>query len=277
MFSRKTLMIVGVVVVIFINIFILSVTVSRHPHSGPGSIAVSLVAPFQHVLLRVILFVENVWTGYFDLINVAKENRRLNAALHRAVEERNQLREIELANERLRRLLDFKQSVSNRVVAAEVIAKDPSPWFKSVLIDKGRIHGVDKGMPVVISQGVVGQVTEVAPRYAKVLLIVDQNSAVDAIVQPTRARGIVTGAMSQGCVFKYVLRKHEVRVGDTVVSSGLDGVFPKGLRVGQVTGVVRRSSGIFQEIEVAPYVDFEKLEEVLIILNPPVQEFLNVP
>jgi len=110
-------------------------------------------------------------------------------------------------------------------------------------------------------------VVEASGRYAKVLLLIDPNSAIDALVQRTRARGIVKGGGAGYCVFDYVLRKHEINVGDTVVSSGLDGVFPKGLRVGRVSEIVRLNAGIFQKVSVTPYVNFEVLEEVFIIFD----------
>ncbi|MBW2365959.1 MAG: rod shape-determining protein MreC [Deltaproteobacteria bacterium] len=135
--------------------------------------------------------------------------------------------------------------------------------------------GLKKGLPVIIPEGIAGHITEVTSHYAKVLLIFDQNSAVDAFVQRTRARGIVKGETTGRCVLKYVLQKHDIRVGDTVVSSGWDGVFPKGLRIGYVSKVVKRTSGIFQEIKVTPYVDFDNLEEVLVILNPPDYDFMS--
>ena len=103
-------------------------------------------------------------------------------------------------------------------------------------------------------------------------MLIDPNSAVDALVQQTRARGIVKGGGPDYCVFDYVLRKHEISVGDTVVSSGLDGVFPKGLRVGRISEIVRLNAGIFQKVSVTPYVDFEILEEVFIISEPASEE-----
>jgi rod shape-determining protein MreC len=116
---------------------------------------------------------------------------------------------------------------------------------------------------------------EAAGTYSKVLLIIDQNNAVDALVQRSRARGLVTGAAAGQCIFKYVLLKNDVKIGDTLISSGLDGVFPKGLRVGLVSNVIRSNAGIFQEVRVTPFVDFEKLEEVLVVLNPPERIFFS--
>ena len=120
-------------------------------------------------------------------------------------------------------------------------------------------------MPVVVPEGVVGQVVDVSVGYSKVLLLIDPNSAIDALCQRTRARGIIKGGSNKKCAFEYVLRKNDVRVGDVILSSGLDGVYPKGIRIGRVSSVVKRNSGIFQTVEVEPYVNFDKLEEVLVV------------
>ncbi|MFH1992718.1 MAG: rod shape-determining protein MreC [Pseudomonadota bacterium] len=276
MFPKKMVMIIGVVVLITANIIALSVTSRRYTSFGPGRVAIVLVAPFQEVVTRSIRFARDLWNHYFFLVSVAKENDKLKKAISYAVEEHNRSSELNLANIRLRNLLDFQKSMNHQVLAAEVIGKDPSPWYKTIIIDKGKDDGVKKGMAVVIPEGVAGQVMDVSTHYSKVLLIIDPNSAVDAVVQDTRARGIIKGESWGRCLFKYVLRKDDVRVGVRVVSSGLDGVYPKGLGVGHVSEVIRKNSGIFQEVTVIPFVDFEKLEEVLVVLNPPEHDFGNL-
>ena len=261
--------IVGVILLIAINIIVLSIN-KRHgdlPY-GIGRIAIYTIAPFQNAVTHSIRFVKNVWSQYFFLISVAKENENLKKALNYAIGENEKRNEIEITNYRLRKLLNFKKTIDHQVLPAEIVGKDPSPWYQAILIDKGKSDGVEKGQPVVIPEGIAGQVTEVLNNYSKVLLIIDQNSAVDALVQRTRARGVIKGDSTDRYLFKYVLRKHDVKVGDTIVSSGLDGVFPKGLRIGYVSEVVKPSSGIFQDVTVAPFIDFEKLEEVLVLLNP---------
>jgi rod shape-determining protein MreC len=188
--------------------------------------------------------------------------------LNEFIEKNNQWRETELANERLRNLLNFQKAPTNQVVAAEVIGKDPSGWFKTLIIDKGKAEGLHKGLPVVLAQGIVGQVIEVSNHYSKVMLIIDRNSAVDALVQRSRARGIIKGASADRCRFEFVLRKHDVQIGDTVITSGLDGVYPKGLRIGRISDLSEPKADIFYDITVAPFVDYETLEEVLVILRP---------
>jgi rod shape-determining protein MreC len=277
MFSKKMLVIVGVVTLITVSMVVLYVSSSRYPSHGLGRIALFFVAPFQEAVTDSIRFARGVWKNYFSIVATAEENVGLKEALKQEIGRNSQWREIELSNIRLRKLLEFKTMIASRSIPAEVVGKDPSSWYKAIIINKGSADGVQKGLPVVVPEGIAGQVTDVSSRYSKVMLIIDRNSAVDALVQETRARGLIKGESTGQCLFKYVLRKETVNVGDKIVASGLDGVFPKGLQIGDVTGVVRRASGIFQEVTVTPYVDFEKLEEVLVILTPPKPDFANNP
>lgn len=260
-------MIVGLIVLIAVNLIILSVVNRRSASYAPGRVAFSIVSPFQRATARSIRLFREVWAHYFFLVSAAKERDNLKKEVSRGIEKNNQFIETELSNLRLRSLLSFEKTVDSSLLAAEVIGKDPSPWFKTMIINKGMADGVEKGFPVVVSEGLVGQIVDVSTNYAKVLLLVDHNSAVDSMVQRSRARGIVKGESATRFIFKYVLNKEDVKTGDNVISSGLDGVFPKGLRIGAVTAIQQRRSGIFQEVVVKPYVDFEKLEEVLVLLK----------
>lgn len=276
MFSKRVLIIVGVVLFVIANIIILSISGGRQATQGFGRVALFFVAPFQEVVSDTIRVSSRIWETYFTLASTAQENVALKRSLRESRAQTNQLRESELSNQRLRRLLDFQTSLADRAIAAEVIGTDPSQWFKAIIINKGRSDGLKKGLPVVVPEGVAGQVTDVSNHYAKVMLIIDRNSAVDALVQRNRARGIIKGESTGKCLFQFVLRKEDVQLGDRIVTSGLDGVFPKGQPVGEVSGVVKRSSGIFQEVTVNPYIDFEKLEEVLVVLNPFQHELTNL-
>lgn len=273
------MMVLGLILFFAFTIIFISVAGSRrYAAHTPGRFLFSVVAPFQKATSGSVRFFQQIWRHYFFLISVSEQNRQLRRELAQARSLETRCREIELTNDRLRSLLDFKARTAHQVLAAEVIGKDPSPWFKSVIIDKGSADGLRKGLPVLIPEGIAGVVTELSPGYAKVLLIIDPNSAVDVLVQRTRARGMVKGKAGNRCELRYVLRKHALKVGDAVVSSGLDGIFPKGLRVGRISDVVRHNTGIFQEVTVTPYVDFETLEEVLVILDPPPSpEFVRPP
>jgi rod shape-determining protein MreC len=271
MFSKKMVLIVGGIVLITVNVILLSITSKSRSTLGIGRVGISFVAPFQELVTRSVRFTRGVWENYFYLVSVAQQNEILKKMLNESIEKNNEFHEIELANARLRNLLNFQIAPTNRVVAAEVIGKDPSVWFKTVIIDKGKAEGLQKGLPVVLPQGIVGQVIEVSSHYSKVMLIIDRNSAVDALVQRSRARGIIKGSSADQCRFEFVLRKHDVQIGDTVIASGLDGVYPKGLRIGRVSDLSERQSDIFYDITVAPFVDYETLEEVLVILPPEIK------
>lgn len=267
MFSKKMVLIVGVIVLIAVNIIVLSVNSRRYATFGLERVAITFISPFQELVTRTIRFTKDIWYHYFALVTIAKENNSLISQLNQASEKNNLWQETELANSRLRNLLDFQKNITELAVAAEVIGKDPSAWFKTVIIDKGQDDGLTKGLPVVMPQGIVGQVVEVANHYSKVMLILDRNSAVDALVQRTRARGVVKGESTDQIRLDYVLRKKDVQVGDIVVSSGLDGIYPKGLRIGLVSEVIEHEADIFHEVFITPYVDFEKLEEVLVVMD----------
>ncbi|MGA6924413.1 MAG: rod shape-determining protein MreC [Desulfosarcina sp.] len=278
MFSKRMILVAVVIVLVAVNVILLTIT-GKHTQapSGLGGGVLVVVAPFQKQLTALVQSVKNVWNQYFLLVSVAKENQELKKALGQSLQKFNRCSEMELANRRLRHLLGFEEGGQRPMIAAQVVGKDPSPWSKTLIVDKGTENGVWKGAPVVVPEGIVGVVIETSARYAKVLLLLDPNSAVDALVQQTRARGIVKGGGDDFCVFDYVLRKHEISVGDVVVSSGLDGVFPKGLRVGRISEIVRLNAGIFQKVSVTPYVDFEILEEVFLISEPPRSELSGDP
>ncbi len=269
MFSKRMILVALVIVLVAVNIILLTIT-GKHTQapSGLGRGALVIVSPFQEQFTAFFDSVKGTWNQYFYLVSTAKENQRLKKALGQSLEQLNRYSETEIANDRLRHLLGFEKEIPRPMIAAQVVGKDPSAWSKTIIVDKGTRDSVRQGAPVVIPEGIVGVVVEASARYAKVLLLTDPNSAVDALVQQTRARGIVKGGGADYCVFDYVLRKHEISVGDIVVSSGLDGVFPKGFRVGRISEIVRQNAGIFQKVSVTPYVDFEILEEVFIISEP---------
>jgi rod shape-determining protein MreC len=173
--------------------------------------------------------------------------------------------EAQATNSRLKQLLDFRGHLSGTAVTASIIANSASSWFQSCLLDKGSADGVRKGMAVVTPLGVVGQVVSVTPRTAKVLLLTDPNSGIDVLVQRTRARGIVSGSLENGTVLKYVKRSEDIQEGDRLITSGTDGVFPKGMMVGTVIKVMKQHIGLFQFVEVLPAVQPARVEDVLVV------------
>jgi rod shape-determining protein MreC len=225
-----------------------------------------VTAPFQKGIDVALTAATDSWDRYFWLVGTGEENRHLHEENRRLRSELYALEEVRLTNERLRKLLLFKEEMELPAIPAQIIAEDASSWFRTVVIDKGSSHGVREGMPVVVAEGAVGRVITVASGQSRVLLITDASSAVASLVQRNRTRGIIRGR-GESLNMEYALREADVRIGDVIITSGTGGVFPKGLPVGRVTGVAREAYGLFQGIEVEPYVDFARLEEVLVLLR----------
>ena len=269
MFSRRMVLVVAVLLLLLLNIAALTVSSSRPDSAGGAAkIALHMTAPFQKGISVSLGWVRSLWNGYFNLVSTAEENGHLRLEVSRLREQLNGYHELKLLNVRMRSLLSFKEAKARNMVAAEVTGKDASPWYRTLIIDKGTDDGVAKGQPVVVPDGIVGQVIEASSRYAKVLLVTDRNSSVDVLVQDTRARGVLKGGGAAECQFAYANRNDTISVGQRIVSSGLDGVFPKGFYIGTVSAVNKGVSGIFQKIGVVPSVTFEKLEEVLVVITP---------
>jgi rod shape-determining protein MreC len=196
------------------------------------------------------------------------ENERLRQRIVELEGERNRLLEAEATNLRLRQLLEFRAQLPAGGITASVIALSASPWFKSCMLDRGSADGIRKGMAVLTPLGALGRVIELSAQTAKVLLITDPNSGVDVLAQRTRARGIVSGSLENGPIMKYVKHGEDIQAGDRLVTSGLDGVFPKGIMVATVTGVRKQTAGLFQQINVIPAVTLDTTEQVLVVSVP---------
>jgi len=228
---------------------------------------IEITAPFQRLFSNTIKGVQDIWFKYFDLINTHEENIRLKGQIAALKRQDYHSRELLATYQRLRGLLRFTETTYDDIQAARVIGRDPSGLFQSIIIDKGRDSGLSVNMPVVNGDGVVGRIVSVSDNYSKVLLLIDQNSAVDCLIQRSRDNGIVKGLSSDECVMDYVLKTSDIIVGDTIITSGIGGVFPKGIPVGEVTDIKDPSDELFLEVRIRPFVDFPKLEEILVILK----------
>jgi rod shape-determining protein MreC len=233
-----------------------------------GRFFLEVMAPLQRATSAVGRTLEGGWQGAVDLWRARAENERLRARARGRARARAPLADGEIENARLRRLVDFRATLQGDLLTARVIGHDATGLARTILIDRGESDGVVKGAAVLAPEGIVGHVFLASRRAARVLLVSDHNSGVDAVVQRSRARGIVQGAVDGDCTLKYVKRTEDVQVGDLVVTSGLDGIFPKGLPVGRVIAVDKRGQGLFQHAEVQPRVSFDQLEEVLVTRGP---------
>ncbi|MBW2505869.1 MAG: rod shape-determining protein MreC [Deltaproteobacteria bacterium] len=239
----------------------------RKEFTTPHKFGLEVIGPFQTAISHASNYVSGFWDKYLALINVRRENEQLRQELLKYKIANIEYREAVATNIRLQKLLELKESLPPPTLTAEIIGKDPSLWFRTLTINRGSSDGVQKGMPVVTVEGVVGQVLTSSPNYSKVLLATDPNSAIDVITQKTRVQGIVKGLGREAFALHYVLKSAVVEKDDYVLTSGLGGVFPKGLMVGTVSGIKKSRRGMFQDIEIEPAVDFSQLEYLIIIMK----------
>lgn len=246
---------------------ILSSLTSKYPEvANIGHSMVSEVAyPIQSGMEAVAEGVEIFWDEYINLVGLVYENQQLTERLVALEAENSKLLEFGAENERLRKILGLTASLPITGVAANVIGYDPSTWIKAITIDKGSLDGIAEGQSVIDGRGVVGHVISTTAKSARVILLSDHSSAVDSIIQRTRARGVVVGLGLSAAQMNYILEREDVRIGDRVITSGLDGIFPKGLFVGVVTEVNPPARKLFRDVQVEPASDFTKLENVLVI------------
>jgi len=232
-----------------------------------GSALIELVVPVQKALLFPVDATRDLWARYVALVGLRAENERLRARLAELEEQNLQYAEAIVASGHLQRIAEMRENFGVPLRPAQVVGHDVSPWFRSVLVDRGGSHEVRSGMPVVTDRGLVGLVTASAPHAARVMLLLDRQSAVDGMIQRSRARGIVRGTGTGQLEFTFMVRGDDVRPGDDVITSGVGGVHPKGLRIGRIVEVRADSASLLHTATVQPAVDFGRLEQVFVMLH----------
>jgi rod shape-determining protein MreC len=253
---------------ILLSLILLSLSIGKGRGWNPAErFAIEITAPLQKFFTGTISLIKGIWENYFFLVETRQENLRLKKEITLLKAENSKYQEVLLTNQRLQQLLKFQENTAEPLLPARVIGWDSSGLFKSVMIDKGENDGLMVNMPVVNSEGVVGRVISTSPNYAQALLITDQNSAVDGLVQRSRERGMLKGEGLRECYFDYLIKTSDIQGGDTVITSGSGRVFPKGLNLGTVKEIKDSPNKLFKDVIVVPAVDFSKLEEVLVILR----------
>ncbi len=263
--ALKTYFLYGLAITVLLMIIVS--TVGRSHFNIPQKFGMDVVGKGQYVVTRIMGGISNVWNSYIAVLNVRRENQVLRDELNRVLSTNQEYREAMAENMRLRKLLQVKESLKPPTLTAQIIGRDPSLWFRTLIIDRGTRDGIEKGMPVVTVEGVVGQILETSRSTSKVLLTHDPNSAVNALIQKNRVQGIVKGEGSQSYKMSYILKNADVEEGDLIITSGLGGSFPKGIPVGTVSSVTKSKRGMFQDITVSPSVNFSQLEYLIVILQ----------
>ncbi len=264
--KKYRILIIAALLIIF-SFIMISYSVKRPRESGFfRKLVLATVAPLEETVNVSIRELGDLWKRYLFLVGLEEENRNLKKKNAQLLGRVIQYQEGYQEGRRLRKILELREGITYSTVAANVVGRNQLSAFRTILINKGTAQGLRAGLPVVSSQAVVGRIIEASWNVSKVLLITDENSNIDALVQSNRAQGILQGYGPAVCNLKYVHKMEDVKRGDAVLSSGVGGIFPKGLLLGVVTGISKKDADLFQKIEVAPSADFAKLEEVVVYL-----------
>ncbi|MEZ4818387.1 MAG: rod shape-determining protein MreC [Bdellovibrionota bacterium] len=232
---------------------------------------VGITAPMQWLVYSTYKSIHDVIAGYIFLVRLKKENFELKHQVSILRDDLVRMKEIEYENHRLKKIFNIKPDPSYRRIVAQRVAYGSSRFEQTVRVQKGRKHGVNKGYPVLNSDGIIGQVVEVYHGYSDILLVTDPTHSIDVIIQRSRDNGMLKGSAYNQLQFQFLSKESDVFEGDVVISSGLDGIYPKGFPIGKVSAVGVRGTGLFLDATVKPFVDFKDIEEV-VILVPNVSE-----
>lgn len=234
------------------------------------AVAFEVFSRVQHGTASIVYGARGAWANYVALRGARAENEELKRRVAALEVQWQQEHALASRSERLQQLLDLKTNAAFPTLAAEVIAGNPDPVMRTVTIDRGSDDGVVADMAVIAPAGIVGRVIgPVGRRAARVQLIIDRTAAAGAVTERARAGGMVAGADAEPPLrMELVTNLSDVKAGDTVVTSGVDGIYPKGYLIGRVESATR-GGGLYQTIVVRPAVDFSSLEEVLVVLVPP--------
>ena len=254
---------------LFVTALFLTAYSSRNPAVARvgNTIVLELTAPVARSATAIGTGLRSLWSRYLFLVSTATDNETLSRRVLELESRLGTLSEFQAENERLRQILVFSSERQLRGTVASVIGADASGWIRGLVIDRGWVQGVRPGMAVVHPRGVVGQITSVASNSARVLLVNDHSSGGDVLIQGSRVRGVVEGAGEKVCDLKFVTKDNPLKIGDVVVTSGMDQIFPKGLVVGTVSHVSAQTGTLFQTVEVRPAVNSARIEEVLVVAS----------
>ncbi len=255
--------------VFLVAVSVMYVTAKRTEQTPVERLVRSLVTPAEGVVSRSVNWVRNGLDSLHTLGTLRRENARLSAENEQIKARLNLVRDLGAENERLRGLLGFSSRSQYRLLAAEVIGRDPTNWFSAITINRGSTSGLRPGLPVITADGLVGLVRLVDANSATVLLLLDNKAAVGGRVEETGDFVLAQGAPAgTGTVVVQPLEAGaSLRKGQTVQTSGLSAVFPKGVPIGKIRHVSPGKYGLSSTAELEPAVDFAHLEEVFVILQ----------
>jgi rod shape-determining protein MreC len=263
---------------IFISFILMGISQSKFTIRFK-SVAYGVLYPFQFIGVKSITLAKDFFSSIENNRELKEELRQVRILLEQYERSQYEYEEIKRENERLRSMIGVQASMEYETVIAEIVAKSPQNFYRTIIVNRGRSSGINRNMPVVAYQNeskcVVGKVIDVQQFSSRIQPLVDQSSYIGAMLMDSRYSGILQGQspISDNCHLQFVDRRAEIKFGDLVVTSGMGGVFPKGIVIGKIVSVSKKRYGVFQEALVEPLIDFGRLEEVYIITKSVTQDY----
>ena len=270
LFHKK--MVILLVAVLLVLLLASSLAQGKYKFAFMEKVITTVLAPVQYVVTNVSFTFRNIGLSTGELMTVYRDNKNLRLENESLRQNNLNMTEIMAENMRLRSILDYKKGTPQfDIVTATVVGRDPGTWTSTIIINRGTVDGIAKDMPVVTPQGLVGSVVSVYGNVAKVNMVLDPRSAVGALVQrpESRVAAIVEGNSATPLTPKMVniARDADVIKGDKIITSGFGGIYPKGLLIGEVVDLINEEGGLLKYAVLKPAVDFDRLEEVSIIVG----------
>jgi len=259
---------------IFVTLVIITIFIMTIDYHGTSylewleSLVLKTISPVNRGISGLSNNIKNYLSAVAEFKKAEEKNKVMSEEIEKLLQENAILKEKLITYNRLTKLLEIRESFSFQLIPAQVISREPGNWFNSIIIDKGSKDGVQKNMAIATYSGLVGKVISADFHSSKVLLILDQRSAVGSMIQRSRDIGVLKGSEKNYCYLEYLSRDADIKIGDLVITSGLGSIFPKGITIGKVIEIKKDNHALFQEVIINPEVDFTKLEEVFIVKNP---------
>jgi rod shape-determining protein MreC len=266
--AKETRMIYVLIPLLLLHLALISLQIEDPAGTTLIKKAVFLAsAPFFNVSAGISRGTRYFWHNYISLRSARQENEQLKAAVQQLSLRENSLIQAHDENARLRRLLELEPNLPVKGIAAQVVGRAPSYLSNLLYVDRGSSNGIRVDSPVLSGDGVIGRVILTAPYNSQVQLITNPDASIGAMVERTRSPGVLKGSGNSALSLNYISNAEQIEVGDRVITSGLDGIYPKGLPIGRVIDSYKGKS-VFRVVQVAPQADLLRIEEVLILPGP---------
>ena len=263
--KKKTIIIIFILIVGFVAISLQIGTFRKGEANIVEKSTSNLFVPLQTFLSQVGRKISATWHSFTKVAMLDEENKKLRAEIYALREEQEKYNRTFDENRNLRKLLEISDYQRGKIIAAEVSARSPDNWFRSIKINKGFKNGVKANMVAITPEGLVGRVVSVSEYSARIRLVVNEKSSVPAQVVTSGSLGVIYGEGKNTCIMKYIEADADIKIGDKVITSRMGSIFPPGKIIGEVSKIYGRDDLLYKAVQIKPAVQFNNLEYILLV------------